>query len=295
MSVQAFDHAATAYGLPHAYWLAEAAKLAYQPPETVEQTAHDWGFDRVRHHETTFRPPFPLQDTQAYTAASDRMIVTAFRGTEPAQIKDWLSDTTTPPWPGPDGHGFVHYGFGEALQSIYPQVRDAITELRDNDQTIWFTGHSLGGALAALAGMRLHFEEPRLLPDGVYTFGQPRVCDRVLAKAHDEAFRDRTHRFVNNNDIVPQVPPEPAFHHVETLHYIDSGGKIREEMSTLGGVADRAKGLTADAFAPASDGVRDHLMDRYLEALKSNAFDEPKDDAPKGGVLRGNPLKSPAG
>lgn len=271
MPVKTLDHGATKYSVQHAYWMAEAADLAYKPPETIEKTAREWGFDRVRHHETTFRPPFPLEDTQAFTAACDRMIVTGFRGTEPRKMQDWLSDTTTPPWPGPGGTGFVHYGFGEALESIYPQVHDAIAEFRDNDQTIWFTGHSLGGALAALAAMRLYFEEPRLLADGVYTFGQPRVCDRSLAQAHDEVFRDRTHRFVNNNDIVPQVPPEPAFHHVDAVHYIDSDGRIRESVSVLGGLTDRAKGLTADAFAPASDGVRDHLMKGYLEALRKNA------------------------
>jgi triacylglycerol lipase len=271
MPVQALDHSATGYSLRQAYWMAEAAKLAYEPPETIEKTVKDWGFDRFRHHETTFQPPFPLEDTQAFTMACDRMIVTAFRGTEPKMIQDWLSDSETPPWPGPADTGFIHYGFGEALQSIYPQVRDAVAEFRDNDQTIWFTGHSLGGALAALAAMRLHFEEPQLLADGLYTFGQPRVCDRSLAKAHDEAFGNRTHRFVNNNDVVPQVPPEPAYHHVEAVHYIDSDGKIRDSMSVAGGLTDRAKGLTADPFAPASDGVRDHVMKRYLEALRKNA------------------------
>ncbi|WP_435878728.1 hypothetical protein [Streptomyces klenkii] len=64
-----------------------------------------------------FTPPFPLEDTQTYTMAGDDMVITAFRGTEPAQIKDWLSDATTPPWPGPAKTGYVHYGFGEALDS----------------------------------------------------------------------------------------------------------------------------------------------------------------------------------
>jgi triacylglycerol lipase len=271
MPVQTFDHTSTGYSPQQAYWMVEAADLAYKTPEEIEETVHGWGFDRVRHHETTFTPPFPLQDTQAYTAASDEMIITGFRGTEPAKMQDWLSDTTTPPWPGPAGKGHMHYGFAEALQSIHPKVRDAITEFRDHDQTIWFAGHSLGGALAALAAMRLHFEEPSLLADGVYTFGQPRVCDRTLAAAHDEAFGDRTHRFVNNNDIVPQVPPEPVFHHTKTLHYIDSDGRVRDKMPMLGGLADRAKGLTADAFAPASDGVRDHFIKNYVTALRTNA------------------------
>lgn len=271
MPVQSLDHGATGYSPTLAYWMAEAAELAYQTPAEIERTARAWGFDRVRHHEGSFTPPFPLEDTQAFTMASDQMIITGFRGTEVNEIQDWLCDATTPPWPGPAGKGFVHYGFAEALDSIEPQVRAAITEFHDNDQTIWFTGHSLGGALAALAAMSLHFEEPSLLADGVYTFGQPRVCDRLLATAHDEVFLDRTHRFVNNNDIVPQVPPEPVFRHVKALRYIDSNGKLRDGMPVLGGLVDRAKGLTEDVFAPTSDGVRDHLIRNYVRALQNNA------------------------
>ncbi|WP_367128757.1 hypothetical protein [Saccharothrix sp. HUAS TT1] len=157
------------------------------------------------------------------------------RGTEPKKMQDWLSDSTTPPWPGPANKGFVHYRFGAALQSIHPQVRDAIAEFHDNDQTIWFTGHSLGGALASLAALRLRFEEPGLLADGVYTYGRPRVCDGTPAKAHDEAFAGRTHRFVNNNDIVPQLPVDPPFRHVEKLHYIDSNGELRDSVPFVGG------------------------------------------------------------
>ncbi|WP_308312599.1 lipase family protein [Streptomyces sp. ISL-11] len=269
-TVPAIDHRATGYSPAHAYWLARAADLAYKDESTIAAEVGRWGFGRVRHHRTTFRPPFPLEDTQAYTMAGDHMIITAFRGTEPAQIRDWLSDATTPPWPGPANKGFVHYGFGEALESVFPEVKKTLAEFRDNGQTVWFTGHSLGGALAMLAGARLYFEDPNLLADGVYTFGQPRTCDLTLAGACDKAFTRRTYRFVNNNDIVAQLPPEPVYHHVQTLRYIDSGGKVHDSMPLLGGLADRAKGLTADAFAPASDAVRDHSMKKYLAALEKN-------------------------
>jgi triacylglycerol lipase len=270
MPVQTFDHQATGYSVGQAYWLAEAARLAYQSPDTIEATTRDWGFDRIRHHQTTFRPPFPLEDTQAFTAASDHMVLTSFRGTQPTEIRDWLSDVNTPPWPGPAGTGFVHFGFAEALDSVYPQVLDAVATLRDNNQTIWFTGHSLGGALAALAAMRLHFEQPQLLADGVYTYGQPRVCDHILATAHDTAFRDRTHRFVNNNDIVPQVPPEPVFHHIRTLHHIDADGTLRDSAPLLGGLTSGVRAVTKDSFAPTSDGIRDHFIDHYIDALRRN-------------------------
>ncbi|WP_455362639.1 lipase family protein [Streptomyces sp. SYSU K21746] len=266
----AIDHHTSAYSLAHAYWLAQASDLAYKNEATIEDQARRWGFGRVRHHRSQFTPPFPLQDTQAYTIASDHMIISAFRGTEPAQIRDWLSDATTPPRPGPGKTGFIHHGFGEALESVFPDVKDALAEFRTNGQTVWFTGHSLGGALAMLAGARMYLEEPRLQADGVYTFGQPRTCDRMLATAYNKGFKQRMYRFVNNNDIVPQLPPEPVYTHVESLRYIDSDGRIRESVSMLGGLTDRARGLTADPFAPASDGVRDHSIRRYIAALEKN-------------------------
>ncbi|MET9319479.1 lipase family protein [Streptomyces sp. NPDC003038] len=266
----AIDHHTKDYSVAHAYCLAQVADVAYKAEPVIEEKAREWGFDRVRHHHTRFTPPFPLQDTQAFTMASDHMIITAFRGTEPAQIRDWLSDATTPPWPGPGKTGYIHYGFGEALESVYPEVKDTIAEFRTNGQSVWLTGHSLGGALAMLAGARLHLEDPKLTADGIYTFGQPRTCDRLLAAACNKGLAKRIHRFVNNNDIVPQLPPEPAYTHVDTLRYIDASGKVRESTTLLGGLADRAKGLTADPFAPASDGVRDHSIGKYIAALKSN-------------------------
>ncbi|MFH9089598.1 lipase family protein [Streptomyces sp. NPDC017673] len=266
----AFDHTSTGYSLQRAYWLARAADLAYRDRAAIEEQAARWSFEEVRHHHTRFTPPFPLQDTQAYTLASDRLIVTAFRGTEPDRIRDWLSDATTPPRPGPGGHGYVHQGFAEALASVHPAVHDALTELRTDDHAVYFTGHSLGGALAMLAGARLYLEEPHLAADGVYTYGQPRTCDRLLAEAFHEGFGGRTYRFVNNNDIVAQLPPEPAYTHVRSLRYFDSKGRLHESMPMLSVLGDRARGATADPFAPASDGVRDHSMHSYLAVLEQN-------------------------
>ncbi|MFJ1778795.1 lipase family protein [Streptomyces anulatus] len=250
--------------------LARAADLAYKDEATVEATARAWGLDRVRHHRTRFTPPFPLQDTQAYTIASNEMIITGFRGTEHAQIRDWLSDVATPPRPGPASTGYIHYGFGEALDSVFPAVEAALREFRDNDQSVWFTGHSLGGALAMLAGCRIYLEAPRLQADGIYTFGQPRTCDRLLAASCNKSFKDRLHRYVNNNDVVPQLPPEPVYTHVDTLHYIDSTGCIRSAMPALATLGDRLKGATADLLAPVGDGLRDHSITRYITAMEKN-------------------------
>ncbi|MGW1411007.1 lipase family protein [Streptomyces sp. NPDC002403] len=270
MTIPALDHATTRYSLPHAYWMGRAAGLASLDRDGIEAQANAWGFDRMRYFESTHKMPFPIEDTQAYVMASDRMIVTGFRGTEVAKIRDWLTDVDTPPVPGPGNKGFVHYGFHQALQSVYPQVRDTIVEFRDQGQSIWFTGHSLGAALAMLAGARLYFEQPRLLADGVYTFGQPRTCERLLAAAHNKAFADRCYRFVNNNDIVPHLPPEPAYTHVDTLRYFDAAGRLHQTMPLIAALQDRVKGVEADLFAPETDAIRDHHLPNYIAAFEKN-------------------------
>ncbi|MCI2417953.1 lipase family protein [Saccharopolyspora sp. K220] len=264
------DHTVTDYQLQHAYWLAKAAKLAYAEEPTIRETTMEWGFDRCEYFHGELDASFPISDTQGFAAGSERMIIVAFRGTEPKKIKDWLTDTNTLAAPGPAGNGFVHFGFSRALDSVFPQVRDAVERLRDNDQTLWFTGHSLGGALAMLASARIFFEDPALLPDGVYTFGQPRTCDRLLADPYSKALASRVFRFVNNNDIVPQLPPEPVFHHVHDVRYFDNSGAMHEKVSVVSGLADKFTGFTSDVFAPAADGIRDHQIDRYLELIEKN-------------------------
>ncbi|MFE4667478.1 lipase family protein [Streptomyces sp. NPDC056716] len=270
MTIPPLDHSTTRYSLEHAYWMGRAAGLASLDPDGIETQARAWGFGEVRHFASTHRMPFPIEDTQAYVMASDRMIVVGFRGTEVTQIRDWLTDVNTPPVPGPGRKGFVHFGFHQALQSVYPQLRDTVLELRDRGQSIWFTGHSLGAALAMLAAARLYFEEPRLLADGVYTYGQPRTCERLLADAHNKAFADRCHRFVNNNDIVPQLPPEPVYTHVAALRYFDADGKLHDALPLLATLRDRAKGVGNDPFAPETDAIKDHHLANYLAALEKN-------------------------
>ena len=39
--------------------------------------------------------------------------------------------------------------------------------------SVWYTGHSLGGALASLATAQMRRQEVPV--DGLYTFGQPRT------------------------------------------------------------------------------------------------------------------------
>jgi hypothetical protein len=274
MTAIQFDHTTTDYQLSHALNLAHAAKLAYSDQEQARAQAEEWGFDRFAYFESTFTPPFALDHTQGFTMASDSMIVTAFRGTEVAQILDWLSDAKAPMVPHSSGRGMVHWGFHTALEAVYPRVLAAVEEFGTNGQSLWFTGHSLGGALAMLAAARVSLDDPRLRPAGVYTFGQPRTCDGLLAGAYDSAIRGRTYRFVNNNDIVPRVPAGPPYRHVAETRYFDSAGRLRDtEPSLLGGLTDKVRGHAAGiaSFKPGADGFTDHFIDAYIDCLEAAA------------------------
>jgi len=109
----------------------------------------------------------------------------------------------------------VHSGFLDELNKLWDNI------IRDINQHIkniplWVAGHSLGGAMATLAGMRHSFE-------GVTTFGEPRVGSNV-----GKAFKSKNHnRYVNGDDPVTEVPPEFLFdyeHHGNLMPVRDEDG-----------------------------------------------------------------------
>ena len=136
-------------------------------------------------------------------------LVLAFRGTE-KKVSDWLTDIRC--LPHVEGDTKVHTGFWEALtqemDSCGRTVEVLITKFLETDAAkdgngeqlpLFITGHSLGGALALLATVRVAPD----ISGACYTFGAPRV-------ANYEYFRKvktPVYRVVNSSDIVPRVPP----------------------------------------------------------------------------------------
>ncbi|KAE8665944.1 Alpha/beta-Hydrolases superfamily protein, putative isoform 2 [Hibiscus syriacus] len=179
-------------------------------------------------------------------------IVVCFRGTEPFNLNDWCSDIDLS-WHEIRDIGRIHSGFMKALgmQSdvgwpeevendsytggrnaplAYYDIRDTLrTLLRKNlDTRFIVTGHSLGGALAALFPAICFYHDERLLLDrmeAIYTFGQPRVGDETFGNYMNLNLKKRGiqfHRYVYSNDMVPRVPPNLVFKHFGTCVYYDS-------------------------------------------------------------------------
>ncbi|MDI1258938.1 lipase family protein [Aquabacterium sp.] len=206
VALPAFDPTTSAYVEGNALWLAELSRLVYRhdieestpPPSPTRQNF----LDKVGLRQQRFFL-CDRTDTQAMlvTSASPTLFaVLVFRGTD--SPNDRLTDITVGlqflMWHKPG----LHLGFRRALDSIWPQVE---AELATLDCPIFYTGHSLGGALATLAAARR-------APKAVYNFGAPRAGNPAFARSIQHL---TIHRVVDDLDVVSMLPPAiMGFRHV---------------------------------------------------------------------------------
>uniref|UniRef100_A0A7N0UMQ9 Fungal lipase-type domain-containing protein n=1 Tax=Kalanchoe fedtschenkoi TaxID=63787 RepID=A0A7N0UMQ9_KALFE len=151
---------------------------------------------------------------QAYVGVSTNLnaVVIAFRGTQERSIQNWIEDLYWKQfemsYPGmPDA--MVHHGFYTAYHNttIRPGILSAIETSKAlyGDIKIIVTGHSMGGAMAALCALDLVINLNKKDVQ-VMTFGQPRVGNAVFASYYKQALPN-TIRVVNDHDVVPHLPP----------------------------------------------------------------------------------------
>src|SRR4051812_4249390 len=168
-----FDPMTTQYSAANAYFLGRAANLAYSNEATIKDEARKLGLDACVFIE--------IRETQAFVASNDDMVVVSFRGTEVTKLQDMLTDAEFALVDGPFGK--VHSGFQRGLGRVWDSVLGEVKRCQRRGQSLWFTGHSLGAALAMLAaGDCIEMDKP---VNGVYTFGQPRVGDKIFARLFD--------------------------------------------------------------------------------------------------------------
>jgi hypothetical protein len=153
---------------------------------------------------------------------ANKRLVVAFRGTE--RIHDWMDDFDFVPAPYAPvpGRGTVHQGF----QLVYLTIRDNLIGLLNQHaqgfSEILITGHSLGGALCALAAVDIVNVNTNLAPV-VYTWAEPRVGHDDFVTFYDTHI-NICYRVVNVWDVVPHLPPDIAgYEHEGNQVTIDSG------------------------------------------------------------------------
>jgi len=139
-------------------------------------------------------------------------------------IDNWITDLNfakTMPYPNVPG-AEVHQGFFGAFETISSALINSVSMLvsRNKGYPIYVTGHSLGAALAVLGVLQI-VNNVSLTPT-IYTYGDPRVGNSDFASYFDSKI-GASWRVVNQNDIVPHLPPEILdFYHVSTEVWYES-------------------------------------------------------------------------
>lgn len=163
----------------------------------------------------------------------------------------------------------LHRGFFDAVLECFDEVIDTVAARRQNNSPIYITGHSLGGAMAAVFQARLAeagyhpLFRPRVyrIPPATacYTFGMPRYQDMVAKAMLPQPF----HVF-NELDAVPTVPPT-------MLGFVDAPNeRCLNAIPAL--ITVERKGnlaLRADKRLPTVLGGSDHRMERYVDRVEA--------------------------
>jgi triacylglycerol lipase len=132
-------------------------------------------------------------------ATRDDATFVAFAGTDPLKLQDVITDFSAKV----TAEGF-HQGFAEAARAVQSRVEDAIRR-GGAGKPVFFTGHSLGGALATISAKRTR--DAKLPVTAVYTFGGARAGDQRFFDGYGPDLGRCTFRLVHGTDIVASVPP----------------------------------------------------------------------------------------
>lgn len=230
---------------------AELSMIAYNDDQEVRDAAKQIGFT-----ETTL---YDNDGSQAYRFENEHDCVIACRGTEPNEWNDIKADANAISAVS-ETVGRVHSGFKKEVDDLWPMLEK---ELQSNEKPVYFTGHSLGGAMATICAGRCKLSHIKSVPQEVQTFGSPRVGNKRYVNHVDITY----YRWVHNNDIVTQVPPRWfGYRHTGTEVYIDRKGHINE----VGGwnrTRDRLKGFLGGLLKFQIDQFSDHSIHGYINAI----------------------------
>ncbi len=278
----AFDvRGSKSYCRANAIWLAEFSRLIYRGAgrdAILVDRKNGW-------REDTY---FEREDTQAALYVNDgfKCAVLAFRGT--LGLADIVSDEriVATEW---DGNSHVHIGFKVALEAVW---KDIAARLSGLSFPVFFTGHSLGAALATLAASRCLLDANMRPPEALYTFGSPRVGDAAFGATLRGLFHCRV---VDDQDLVTNVPPafslfgQPVYKHCGQMHRVHPDGHMEihpqdfdvvEFRKPLAGVLDFVgtfKRLIMNEVEAAENGrplpaaLSDHTPVNYVARLERTA------------------------
>jgi triacylglycerol lipase len=230
--------------------LALAAKLSYEGLETIERESSEAGL--------TFFAQHNLKNHSVSFFQFPGAAVVAFRGT--SEVADWKTNLLF--IPAKRSWGWVHLGFARATDKLWNVVQHNISENFAQGRSLYFTGHSLGGAMAMISALKAAHEQ-KLNVAGLATFGQPPLAGKSTIQSLSAVGLQYYPRVVSSVDVVATGPFMPFFHS-GIIHYFDANGHLHNKMSWLRYFKDAAK----LGWRMQIDGqIKKHFMSNYISLI----------------------------
>lgn len=271
----------------NAYWMARLASVAYikkDDPEGSPDVAKILADLKQEDPKFSSVTGFSKNSSQAILVEHEDFFTMAFRGTD--ELGDWLDNfdlIVTPVLLLVEGEkldGYFHKGFWKATEDIWEpllakyqqfqqQDRDKQKDLKQKKvRPLFLTGHSLGGAMATIAATKLIHQDLPFI--STYTFGQPRTMTHNTARIINGKAENRFFRFQNNNDMVTRAPARAVgYSHVGSFVYISEDKSLHNDIGWWYRFLDSAEGVIKAIPKKGLDGVEDHSMSDYLQAVES--------------------------
>jgi len=165
----------------------------------------------------------------------------------------------------------VHRGFMRQFQSLERTLLSHTMEyindptVKESNRTLYYIGHSLGGALATIAATVFGAMYPKVR-HVCLTFGSPRVGDANFVREFNKHC-DESIRSVNQEDPVPMIPLSCNYTHVPGLVYFDTQDDLHREI-----VENRLVNVCRDSClcwcGLTENPIDDHDMTQYIHLWK---------------------------
>lgn len=234
---------------------ARFSEHAYLPVDKAKPLFYELGFDCVF---------YTNKGSDVYVLYNSTDVVVVCRGTQPTQLSDIKADLRLALVTNESGVGEVHHGFQHSVNKVWNKIVSKIkseSALKD----VYFTGHSLGAAMATIMTMRCTVDQTLKSPTSLFTYGSPRVGDLDFARFM-QSLKVPHYRWVNNADIVTRLPSRPYKHHGE-LKYMSHEGDV-VEMRHWQIIKDRIKGFFIGLSKFDINFFVNHSIERYVKNLE---------------------------
>ncbi len=161
--------------------------IAYHKKNYIESRLFDAGAKHV------------VVDTEThaefFTAEFEEFRVVSFRGT----FESWTDIAYDLMFWKKEFYGIrAHYGFVCYIEKILDRIQRSLAGT-DKSKPIYYTGHSLGGALAILYSLVE-------TPVGIYTYGSPQVSGGHKFEYHFDGGKINHDRYCVDTDPIPMLP-----------------------------------------------------------------------------------------